>query len=126
VLFKRALLEKILKGEKTQTRRSMQRKPGRRVYTVGEIVGIRVGYTKPVAHIQIKKRFEQRLGDITEEQARKEGFSSVEEFKKQWQILQHNWNPEQIVWVYEFELAKQDSTNRDKPSQQATVESRHL
>ena len=119
MLFKKLLLEKILKGEKTQTRRRMQRKSGRRVYAVGEKVGISAAYTKPVARIIIKRRFEQRLGDITEDEARKEGFSSVADFKKQWENLYH-WNPEEVVWVYEFEVAKQDSASKDKPFQPAT------
>lgn len=125
MLFKKPLLEKILKGEKTQTRRTMERKPGRRVYEVGERVGIRAGYTKPVAYITIKKKFQQRLRGITEEEARKEGFSSVDDFKKQWEALYQGWNPEEVVWVYEFELAKQDSASKDRPSPPAANSSEH-
>jgi hypothetical protein len=44
MLFKRVLLEKIIAGEKTQTRRSSERKPGVRVYEVGERVRVRAGY----------------------------------------------------------------------------------
>ena len=96
-----------------------------RVYQVGENVGIRAGYAKPCAVVTIKKRFQQRLGDLTEEEARKEGFSSVEEFKQQWETLYRSWNPEELVWAYEFELAKQDSTSKDRPSPQAANPSEH-
>ena len=125
MLFKKQLFEKILRGEKTQTRRFMERKPGRRVYEVGERVGIRAGYTKPTAYITITRKFEQKLGDISEEDARKEGFVSVEEFKQQWVSLYQRWTPELVVWVYEFELANQGSPSRDKLSQLAAEPSEH-
>lgn len=107
MLFKKLLLEKILKGEKTQTRRPIERKSGIHVCSVREKVGVRAGYTKFVAYIVIKKRFQQRLGDISAEEAKKEGFLSIEDFKRAWAAL-YGWNPNQVVWVYEFELAKQD------------------
>ena len=115
MLFKKPLLEKILKGEKTQTRRPMERKPRIHVCRVHERVGVRAGYTKFVAYIVIKKRFQQRVGNISAEEAKKEGFLSIEEFKRAWAAL-YGWNPSQLVWVYEFELAKPDSSNKDKLS----------
>jgi hypothetical protein len=113
-LFKKLLFDKILAGEKTQTRRPIERKPGRRVCEVGEKVGVRLGYTKPSAFIIIKRRRRQKLGDITDEEAKKEGFKDLESFRKGWIQIYGNWNPQQVVWVYEFELAKKDSASKDK------------
>lgn len=120
MLFKKQLFDKILAGEKTQTRRPTEHKPGRRIYEVGEKVGIRVGYTKPSAYIIIKKRRRQKLSDITEEDAKKEGFKDKAEFKRVWTGL-YGWNPLQVVWVYDFVLAKKDSANTSKPFQLATI-----
>lgn len=102
-----------MKGEKTQTRRPIERKPGIHVYNMGEKVGVRAGYTKFVAYIVVKKRFRQRLGDISAEDAKKEGFPSTEDFKRAWAAL-YGWNPDQLVWVYEFELANSGSASKDK------------
>lgn len=82
MLFKRHLLDKILSGEKTQTRRSTERKKGARVYEVGERVGVRAGYTPFADYVIIKRRRKQAIGNISEEDARKEGFANVEEFKR--------------------------------------------
>ncbi len=53
MLFKRVLLEKIMAGVKTQTRRSTKRKRGVRVYEIGERVGIQAGYKPPEAFVII-------------------------------------------------------------------------
>jgi hypothetical protein len=106
MMFKKALLEKVLSGEKTQTRRSTQRKPGVRVYEVGEIVGIRAGYTKYTAYIRITGKRKDKIGNITEDDARKEGFASIEDFKQTWVRIAGKWTPGLIVWVYDFVLVQ--------------------
>jgi hypothetical protein len=108
MLFKRNLLMKIVSGEKTATRRPTERKRGRRVYEVGEKVGIRNGYDKPKAYIIITRRYRQKIGDTTDEDAKKEGFKDLEEFKRIWRRFYGNWTPNRIVWVYEFKLATED------------------
>lgn len=84
MLFKRHLVEKIFCGKKIQTRRSTERKRGVRVYEVGERVGIQPGYKPPIAYVIITKRRKETIGDISEVDAKKEGFASVEEFKQTW------------------------------------------
>lgn len=118
-LYRKLLLEKIRKGEKTRTTRPIEPKPGRSVYSVGQIIGVRAGYTKFKDFVKITARHRERLGDLTQEDAKKDGFSSLEEFQKFWTDL-YGWNPDQVVWVYDFELAKKDSTSKDKPFSQAT------
>ena len=121
MLFKRTLLEKIIAGEKTATRRPTERKPGRRVFEVGERVGVRNGYVKFKAYITIVRRYRQKLGDMTDEDARKEGCKDLEDFKRIWKKIYRKWNPRKVVWVYEFKLATEDSASTDKPVQQATL-----
>jgi hypothetical protein len=59
MLFKHILFDKVLSGEKTQTRRSIEHKRVVRVYEVGERVGIRAGYTPLTDYIIIKERRKQ-------------------------------------------------------------------
>ena len=58
--------------------------------------------------IRITSRFEQKLGEISLEDVKKEGYSSLEEFRRAWENIYGpgSWDPEQTVTVYEFELAR--------------------
>ena len=88
---------------------------------VGKRVGIRYDYfDKTVAWILIKRKLEQRLCDMTDEDAVKEGFQDFNDFRVAWIEIYGHWRPEQLVSVFEFELATQDSASTSKPSQQAT------
>lgn len=52
----------------------------------------------------VARVYTQRLGDMTEEDARKEGGYTLEEFKKVWEEINETpWNPDEVVYVYEFE-----------------------
>ena len=99
-LFKQSLLQKILAGQKTQTRR---------IHTcllqIGESYGIRTNrFEKAQARIIITDRRQEKLGDITQEDARKEGFKNLEEFREVWEEIYGDWQPTQIVTVYDFAL----------------------
>ncbi len=103
VLFKRNLIAKILAGEKTQTRRVH-----RRTWTIGKVYPLRdrwyLGKHEAVGFILITRKFRQKLGNISIEDAEKEGYNSLEEFRIEWIKLCGSWNPEQTVIVYEFKL----------------------
>jgi len=104
MLFKKWHIELILSGRKTQTRRL----PGKSAnYHVGRVYGIRDRwFSKPEAHILITRKFRQRLGEISLEDVGKEGYSSLEEFRKAWEEVHgpRSWNPDLIVTAYEFKL----------------------
>jgi N4-acetylcytidine amidohydrolase len=111
-LFKSHLAEKVRAGRKTQSRRISKVR-----YREGSVQPVQENYKpgKAKDHIKINRRYEQKLGDVTEEQAIAEGFNNLEEFKAEWcAITKKPWNPEQIVTAYEFELIKRDSRT-DKP-----------
>ena len=55
-------------------------------------------------HIRITKRHRQRLGDVTPEEALKEGGYTFEEYKEVWRRINGSWDPSIVVWVYEFRL----------------------
>jgi len=98
LIFKKKHIEMILEGRKTATRRRSQH-----LYRIGGIQGIRSGwYEKPRHHIRITRRYRQRLGDMTQQDAQKEGYPTLEEFKKVWEEINGKWDPDEIVWVYEF------------------------
>lgn len=105
MLFKKKHIKKILKHRKTQTRRT-----GKRQYKVGHRYGIRSSrIEKSVAHIVITHRFKEKLGQISLEDAKKEGYESIEEFCRDWEKDYGSWNPEETVSTYEFELVSSDS-----------------
>jgi len=114
-LFKREMAEKILKGEKTQTRR-IHKRP----LKIGKVYVVRTNWLTPKnkapCKILITRRFRQKLGEISPEDVKKEGYSSLEEFRREWEKIHGEWNPNQIVWVYEFKLA---SPKTSKPSSEA-------
>ena len=94
IYFKRPLIFKILRGEKTQTRRLSDR------FRIGEIYRV----NSSEIWILITRKYQQRLGDITPEEIRREGFSSLKEFQDTWKRIYGRWNPDAQVWTYEFKV----------------------
>lgn len=104
MLFKKHHVKKILEGRKTQTRRT-----GSRKYRVRRCYGIRCQwFQKSIANIIIRRRFEQKLGEISLEDIKKEGYQNIWEFCRAWEEINGpgSWDPEQLVTVYEFELVR--------------------
>jgi hypothetical protein len=111
-IFKRHNLQKILQGAKTQTRRVHKH-----TWQVGKVYALRDRwFSKAQAYIIITRKFRQKLGEISSEDVKKEGYKSLEEFRREWITLHDKWDPEEIVWVYEFRLA---SAKKDKPLSEA-------
>lgn len=103
-LFKRDSIKKILSGDKTQTRRLHKR-----TWKVGKKYAIKdTWFSKPIAFIRITRKFRQRLGDISQKDVKKEGYEIFEQFQAAWIHINHKWDPNAIVIVYEFELAKRN------------------
>jgi len=98
ILFKRALLRLVLEGEKTTTMRTHTR------WTVGRIYAVSDGYRPGAALVQVTGRRTVRLGDLTDADARKEGFATLSELRAWWAENMGAWNPEQTVTVYEIAL----------------------
>jgi len=96
--FRGAYAEKILKGEKTMTRRL--RKP---LVKPNKTYPLRVGRRSIPGEIKIKEIYCQRLGDMDDEDLVKEGFATFEDFKKDWIEIYRFWDEDTIVWVVEFE-----------------------
>jgi hypothetical protein len=102
MMFKRELLDLVISGKKTQTRRLHKNLlKEKQKYVIK-----RNWYKNTEYYIQIKKVYPQRLGDDSEEDAHKEGFGSLEEFRDAWIRINGVWDPEIVVTVYKFELAE--------------------
>ena len=85
-------VKKVLSGEKTATRRNG------RYADPGEIM------TLEGREFVVERVYSQSLGELTDEDARREGFENVEEYKQS--ILAYHpgmpWLPQMRVWVHEF------------------------
>lgn len=116
MLFKNEHIQMILDGKKTQTRRTWK------------VCKVKVGglykckkelLSKDCfAKIKVNKLFKQKLCDMSEEDAIKEGYSSKKDyfdvFQKIYKIDPLTYDNE--VYVVEFELVKGDSES-PKPSE---------
>ncbi len=85
-------VKKVLKGEKTATRRNG------RYADVGEVM------TLDGRDFVVERVYSQSLGELTDEHAKQEGYATVEEYKNS--ILSYHpnmpWLPQMRVWVHEF------------------------
>ena len=89
-------VQKVLSGEKTATRRN------ERFADQGEIM------TLEGRQFVVENVYSQSLGELTDDDARREGFQSVEDYKQS--ILSMHpgmpWLPQMRVWVHEFRPAE--------------------
>lgn len=96
LVTKESDVEKVLKGQKTATRRNG------RYADIGEIMELQ-GMSFVVNNV-----YNQSLGELKEEHAKQEGFNSVEDYKQS--ILSYHpgmpWLPTMTVWVHEFSPVK--------------------
>lgn len=107
MIFRPEIVEKILAGEKTETRRVV--KEGKPCpYKVGRDYAVQRGRTKPgVARIRVLEVRREHLGQMTHYEALREGFSGTGEFFRYWEKLHGRVVPDLVeVWVIRFELAR--------------------
>lgn len=125
MLFKPELAQKVLSGEKTQTRRLG--KPGfkpwyrydetipavvvtelhRPVWQVGKTYAVCPGRGKhSIGRIRLVKIRREQVGAITETDALAEGFSDRRAFINAFKAINPKADPEDLVWVLDFELVK--------------------
>jgi len=99
LLFRKNQAEKIVNGAKTATRR-----PSRPMVRPGGTYRIRVDFFSYLPdRIKVNSLYRQRLGDMTPRDALDEGYASLEEFRRGWEVLYGRWEEDEAVWVVEFE-----------------------
>jgi hypothetical protein len=95
-------VDKILTGEKTQTRR-LARGPCK--YRVGQDYSVQPGRTKrEVARIAVTGIRREALGEIGHRDARAEGYPSTTEFWDAWSDLHGGFSRDDLVDVIDFVL----------------------
>ncbi len=100
LLFKPEYVDLILSGEKTETRRTW----AKRRAVPGATHQCRTSYGAPIfAHVKILEVFQQRVHDMTDLDARRDGFPDLEAF-----ILKTQYDELQTVWVVRFEVVEVD------------------
>lgn len=88
-------VQKVLEGKKTATRRNG------RYADVGEMM------TLEGQDFVVERVYSQSLGELTDENARQEGFDSLEDYKQSILSIHPGmpWVPQMRVWVHEFRKA---------------------
>ena len=100
ILFKKHFIFPILTGLKTQTRRTWKRPQAK----AGTIHKAKTDYTAYYfAELQIKEVYQERLGDISPQDARKEGGYTVESYIAEFKRVYGFWDENLTVYVVDFE-----------------------
>ena len=108
ILFKEESKRKILAGQKWQTRKLWERPRAKE--GAEHLIYLRPPMTgeRPFARIFIKRVWRQRLGDMTEEEARAEGYESIQAFLDQFRQINSRKLQGALegvqVYAVEFEL----------------------
>lgn len=107
MLFKSEHKAMILNGTKTATRRDWKRP----MVKVGGVYKAKLKMLSKeyFAKIKVTKLFQQPLYRMTREDANKEGYEELSDFKDIWIKINKSWNPDLIVDVIEFELVSHSS-----------------
>ena len=94
--------EPILKGTKTQTSRKGIPDPK---VKVGAIVHAAV-WEPRFADLRVTSINRKRLGDFTDEDAKREGGYTLKEFEEVWKKIHGEWNPDESIYVISFKVEK--------------------
>ena len=102
MLFKETHVSMILAGKKTATRR-VWKKPMVKVNGIYK-AKLKMLSKDYFAKIKVIKLYKQKLMDMRDSDAVKEGYNDVLAFKKIWIEINNEWNPYLEVDVIEFEV----------------------
>lgn len=100
-MFDKLCIEKIYNEGKWQTRRRFN--PSRRPAVPGAIHKLKIDRTRNTyGLIEIGTVYPQRFGDISESDAKAEGFNSIDEYKEYFQAINGRHEADDLIWVVCF------------------------
>jgi hypothetical protein len=100
--FEAADKESLIKGTKTQASRTSVPDPK---IKAGAVVHASI-WEPHMADLRIKLIERKRLKYFDEEDAKREGEFTLEQFKRRWKRAHGEWNEDQLVYVIHFEKIK--------------------
>jgi len=110
MLFKKEHVDMIKKGQKTATRRDWQRKMAKE----GGVYPVQTKMFQPKSEvdvfIEVTDIWTEKLKDMTEQDAYREGHYTLEEFKQIWIDINGEWDDELEVYAINFKVHKVDRT----------------
>ena len=112
MIFKPELVELIKQGKKTMTRRPIKLGEKACRYKANHAYSLQSGGKRGDEKITVVAVRRQRLGDISEKDAKREGFPNKQAFVHYWIGLYGHYDPDQQVWVISFVLG--DHTDVDR------------
>ena len=101
----------ILRGSKTQTSRHLRPEESEKL-KFGRIFHASI-FEPHFADLKVTRVGRKYLREFTNEDAKREGYSTLSEFKEVWKGLHETWNPNDFVDVVEFELVKKYPNVKD-------------
>jgi len=90
------MIDLVLQGKKTQTIRAWKKAPPK----PGTIC--KLNFQVP---IKIIKTYRKKLSALTIRELKQDGFSSKEDFRRIWLKCYPSFDPEQLVWIIQFQKA---------------------
>ena len=72
-------------------------------YVAGRMYGVAPpGQRRADIYVTVLDTAQQRLGDVSQLDARREGFRFLREFQTRWELAHGRFDPERLVWVVAF------------------------
>lgn len=109
--FRPELAQAVMGGMKTVTRRLVSDNPRSPWYA--ERCSLKVDHTyavcpgrgkNAIGRVRIVAVMSEPLGHLSESEARREGFFTVEAFEEAWKSINGSYDPKQVVWRVVFEV----------------------
>ncbi len=105
MFFKPEHVEPILSGNKTQTRRKIN-KTGKCPYKVGHIYQARLDYKAgSFAYLKITGVRQERLADMSEADCILEGYAGKAEYREIYERIYGVFDENELLWVVDFQLS---------------------
>ena len=106
MIFGKDLIEEVLWGRKSVTRRRNVHRDGRPIrYRVGGVYSVQPGRGQSHwGHLKVTSVTSLPLGAMTLEEAQLEGFETISAFMEYWMALHGGWDRYEIVVRIAFEI----------------------